>query len=85
MIAQAQAKLLAVTAQKGKDKLDGREFTWYKIDLLSPESGVSTFTAGNDYTPLVDSQVLVTFDVKSKTEAKLVKLEKFEEGEKEID
>jgi len=84
MIATAQAKFLACSAIKGKDKVENREFTYYKYDFLTPETGVSTFTGGKDFSHLVDKNVLITFDVMSKTEVKLNNVEEFSDGERTI-
>lgn len=74
MIAQALGKLLAATAHTGKDKVDGREFTWYKNDIMT-QQGVISLTSGPDYSLLLDKAVLVSIEVEGKDKCKLVKLE----------
>jgi len=81
MIANSQAKLLSVVEKTGKDKETGREFKWYENTLLSSE-GVVVMTSGNNYTPLIEQDVLVTMTVtgldKETRVVKLLKLERFD-------
>lgn len=84
MRAQAQSLLIACTKHEGKDKKDGRVFEWFKYDFMDPQTGVSSFTGGTDVTKLVDKPVLITFDIQSKTEAKIVNIEAVVDGEAEI-
>jgi len=78
MIATAQGKLLACTKNTGKDKATGREFEWFKNDILT-DKGVISLTGGKDFSDLIDKQVLVSLEVEGKDKVKLSLIEALDE------
>lgn len=83
MILSGKAKLIACTKNTGTDKATGREFVWYKYDVLS-EMGVVSFTGSHDYSLLVDEDVSVVVDFQGKDKARLVQIEPLHAGERVI-
>jgi len=88
MIATATGKLLQVVPKSFTDKKEGREVKYF-VNTVMTNEGVIAYNSGNDYTPLVDKQVLLTIQIdglEKVKEVKLIKLEEFtDEGVPVID